>query len=476
MSERLVFGYGTRTSGEPPALSAPPGPPAATADAPPAPAALRERRDWAFVGLLAFTALLYFRPQDIFRPLVVLRLPELAAIFALAALFLGRLQRGLTVTRLTPELIGVLALGMVILLTAPFSIWMGGAVNTFTGMYVKVVLIFILMVNTLTSPKRVERLTWLIVIASGFIAARSVFDYARGVNLVEYGRVVGSVGGMFRNPNDLALNMVVALPLCLGFLLRPGSRFRKAVALGCAVAILGAIIASHSRSGTVGLAVMMAVLAWQLLRRRPALVVAGALGLLLAAPLLPSAYWTRMASITDSSLDDTGSREARSQLLVEAWEAFVSDPLTGVGAGQFRNYDPGGREQAWRETHNVVLQVTAELGIFGLLAFGYLLVRGARAPGDARRLLRTAAKSPDGSVVTREEQQFLDVHAMMILASFAGWFACAFFASVAYHWTLYYVLGLAVVPRELLRDRLALHQPVSRRHAAVRPLAAGARA
>ena len=47
----------------------------------------------------------------------------------------------------------------------------GGAIGTFTEMYVKVILIFVLMVNTLTSPKRIEQFTWLIVIATGYDGA-----------------------------------------------------------------------------------------------------------------------------------------------------------------------------------------------------------------------------------------------------------------------------------------------------------------
>ena len=44
---------------------------------------------------------------------------------------------------------------------------------------------------------------------------------------------------------------------------------------------------------------------------------------LLALPLLPSSYWQRLASITDEELDETGSREARSVLLRESFDAFV---------------------------------------------------------------------------------------------------------------------------------------------------------
>ena len=53
-------------------------------------------------------------------------------------------------------------------------------------------------------------------------------------------------------------------------------------------------------------------------------------------------------------------------------------PLTGVGAGQFKNYNPADRLEPWRETHNVLLQIAAELGIFGLLVFLLLLWQGVR--------------------------------------------------------------------------------------------------
>jgi hypothetical protein len=36
-----------------------------------------------------------------------------------------------------------------------------------------------------------------------------------------------------------------------------------------------------------------------------------------------------------------------------------------------------------------------------------------------------------------------------MVASLTGWFAAAMFASVAYYWTFYLVLGLAVTLREI---------------------------
>jgi putative inorganic carbon (hco3(-)) transporter len=488
--ERLAFSYGTsRHHGEAPE---PAGSfeqaPAPVADArPPAPAVVKGRidepRDWAFLGLMAFTGLLFFRPQDLITPLRVLHLAEIAALFALGSLISGRLSRGLALTRLTPELVGVLAFAFVILATAPFSVWMGGAVGTFTELYAKVVLIFVLMVNTLTSPRRMRQFIWLIVIASGYIGMRAVLDYARGINLVEHGRVQGSIGGMFKNPNDLALNMVAVLPLAVFLVLQPVSMLKRGLAAFSAAMMLGAIVASHSRSGTVGLAAMILVLGAQLLKRKPGLVMAVAFAGLLALPVLPSSYWQRLASITNENLDETGSREARSVLLHESFDAFVTHPFTGVGAGQFKNYNPEGREEAWRESHNVVLQVAAELGIAGLAVFVYLVIRAFLAPMQARRLLRAAApgrrSSRNATPVepgAEAEYEMLTLYTVAVTAALAGWFVCALFASVAYHWTFYYLLALAVAPRDYLLARAAAARSGRRAAAAHTVAAVGAHA
>src|SRR6185503_9373531 len=133
--------------------------------------------------------------------------------------------------------------------------------------------------------------------------------------------------------------------------------------------MIGAIIASQSRSGTIGLAAMILCLGAYLVRRKPMIALAAVFALILALPLVPSSYFHRVSSITDDSRDDTGSRGTRRILLAESFRAFVQHPLTGVGAGQFKNYDSAGREQAWKESHNVVLQVAAELGVFGLAIF-----------------------------------------------------------------------------------------------------------
>src|SRR6059058_1382162 len=73
-------------------------------------AAFRERYDWDYLWMLAFTALLFFRPQDQIPGLEVLHLAELTAIAGLAAMAVRRLSAGQTIAKVNAEVIGVIAL------------------------------------------------------------------------------------------------------------------------------------------------------------------------------------------------------------------------------------------------------------------------------------------------------------------------------------------------------------------------------
>jgi O-antigen ligase len=415
------------------------------------------RDDRAFTWLLVFTLVLFLRPQDLIPPLRVLHLAEVSAVAGLLSLFAGRLRRGAPLTRITVEFTAVLALGAVILFTAPFSLWPGGSVGVFTDMYAKVLLVYLLAVNAISSPKRLERLTWILVLAVGYVAFRAVIDYGRGVNMTGRGtRVRGSVGGIMQNPNDLALNMVVFLPPAVYLALGSKTLPRKLAAAACALFMVGAIVASGSRGGTLGFAVILLVLGAFLIRTRPMIVIAGVLAVMCALPVLPSNYWRRIVSITDQSKDDFGSAEARKTLIRESWQAYLENPVIGVGAGEFKDWNNNRRVESWHEAHNVWLQVAAELGTLGLAVYAFLVLRAPIAVYQTRRLLRRArgTRGAPVSELTPDERSQLDAHSAAMAASVAGWLVCALFSSVAYNWTFYYMLALAATPRDIIRDRL----------------------
>lgn len=424
-----------------------------------------EPRDWGYTGLLLFTFVLMFRPQDDIPGLGPLRIAEICALIGIAPMLLHRLAHRLPVFRVTRETLGLFALGGVMLATVPFSIWPGGAVNTFLETFFKVVIVFALMVNTLTTPRRIERITWLLMLAALYIASRSIFDYSRGINLYEGGRLGGAIGGIFGNPNDLALNMVSLLPLAAvaAWSRRYSFAWRGLAALTIVVMIT-TVILTKSRGGMVGLIIMMVALLVLSGKLKPGVAIAVLAGGMVVTPFLPGDFLTRMATIVDSDQDAqefTGSREARATLLKEGLYTFATHPLTGVGAGQFRNYQFPGRVEMWREAHNVLIQVAADMGIFGLIAFSYLIYRAVHTALMMRRQLgprqRKKPITAEAAVLTPEDRDYMHGHFVAMSAGLIGWFVCAMFASVAYAWTFYYLLALTVAGRELVYDRVAAH-------------------
>lgn len=417
-------------------------------------AVVRERYDWDYLWMLAFTALLFFRPQDQIPGLEALHLAELTAIGGLAAMAVRRLSAGQTIAHINGEVIGVLALGGVLVLTIPFSFWPGGSLKLFSDVYVKIILIFALMVSTITSPRRVRQMTWIMIIASGYLSCRAVFDYVRGVNLVEGDRVRGAVGGMFENPNDLALNLVTFLAPTLFIIFQDPKLSRRLFAAAIAGAMLAAIVCTKSRSGFLGLIAMGAVVLYYVAKAKPAIVMATLVAGLVALPAMPESFWNRMDSIMNADEDASGSRAARIRLIEQGVEVFLENPVTGIGAGQFQNYNPPGTIEKWRVTHNVWLQVAAELGIFGFAAFAFLVVRGYSASFVVLRMLRRSKKHHHAeSSLTDEERRLLEFNAKGMIAAMVGWTVCALFASVAFNWTFYYVLALAVAGREIVVSR-----------------------
>jgi putative inorganic carbon (HCO3(-)) transporter len=412
----------------------------------------------AFRLLLFFTFVLMFRPQDTLPILDPLHLAELSGTSAVIALIAGRLSRGQPFVTPSRELIAMGVFAAWMLATAPFSVWPGGAVAVFTDLFSKVLVIFALIINTVTTRDRFEKLVLVIGAGTSYMAVRAVSDYFRGLNLVE-GNRIGGMGGLFGNPNDMALNMVAFLPLAIVIALMRRDLLARAIGLIGVPLICATIIFTKSRGGTIGLVIMVAIFLFKIRSVRPglgALILAAAIA---TVPMLPESFTSRMSSIFNPEEDPTGSREARKQLLREAYRTYLDHPAIGVGAGQFMNYSPDDRSRyvAWRETHNAPLQVAAELGTPGLLIFAFVIWSGFSAARSATRILRARAPADPRRRRLRlplrgGEHERFTLYAAGFTASLAGWFVAAMFASVAYYWTLYLVVGLAIALRNIVAN------------------------
>jgi O-antigen ligase len=243
--------------------------------------------------------------------------------------------------------------------------------------------------------------------------------------------------------NDLALMLVVMIPLTLYFLRRPNPAARRILAATCLALFAYAVVRTGSRGGFVGLAVVLAYLLFRYNVVPARVRLMGAAAMALALGVGGPAYLSRLETIVRPEQDYNWSAETGRMAIWERGLGYVaSRPLLGLGLHQFRTAEstrPAVRQHRMagrqpppaRGAHNMLLQVGAELGVPALLAFVVIL-------GIAWRTLTRLRDAPavDGSPGPALSGA--------LAASLLGFFVCGMFLHAAFFPVLPLLLGFAV--------------------------------
>lgn len=225
---------------------------------------------------------------------------------------------------------------------------------------------------------------------------------------VGHGRV--RYRGILEDPNELALVLVVALPLVLA-MFGPGRPKAKAIATVAALAVtLPVVIWTSSRTGQMAFVAVAAVYLFQRVKLKGLILAA-----LLAAPVL--ALGGRSGEEADQS----------SMERLESWDAgfkmLKSSPIWGIGRGQYGEHHD-------ITAHNSFVLQLAELGLVGLVLWAVVLYAGSKIVVLA---LRRYQLTPDG---------WPCIWARALLASLAGIIVGINFLSLAYHPVVWTFVGL----------------------------------
>ncbi|HKP71723.1 MAG TPA: O-antigen ligase family protein, partial [Pyrinomonadaceae bacterium] len=260
-------------------------------------------------------------------------------------------------------------------------------------------------------------------------------------------RVAGNIGGMFANVNDMALHLVITVPIAVGLFLQTRNPLKKiAYALCCAVMIAG-IFFSYSRGAFLGLICVVAALVWMLFRRsRAAAVVLFCVAIVALFVVAPGNYMNRVLSIVDHSRDAAGSAQQRQAVLIRSFLISARHPLFGVGMGNFPIYSIRNLV-----THNSYTQVSSELGIPALAVYLMFML----AP--LRRLARIARETFDA----RRRDSRVYYLAVGLFASLVGYMVSSAFIAIAYWPFVYYLVGYAVCLRRIYETQQAALEGVS---------------
>ncbi|WNG50604.1 polymerase [Archangium minus] len=327
--------------------------------------AVQSQDRWAFGFLLAFLAAIYISPGEWIPGLERWRPALLTSAAATGLMLLGRMGRR------EPLWVdgqrGVLLITFCGLVFASLGWSLYPDATRFAAVeLLKWVLVYLTLVNLVTSERRLHWVCLALVVGSIVTSHGVIAWHNAGVDMVEGYRARWI--GVYADPNRMAMSVGIIVPLAVAFFVRKQSPWLLRLACGVAAAMaITAMVFSYSRGGFLGL--VTAAATWVLLERRLArtLVVVAAAGAMLV--LSPESFWTRTRSVSTYEAD--ASAMSRVQAWTVASRVSLEHPLLGVGAGTFpyawRLYGP--QESRAYAAHNIFLQVISDLGFVGLGLF-----------------------------------------------------------------------------------------------------------
>jgi hypothetical protein len=383
----------------------------------------------AYNALLLFTCLYYTRPEDLIPGLNHIPLEKIIGGIALIALIStfasGRMRK------LPLELKLMVVLFCHLILTVPFAFWPGGAFAVVFEKFPKTVIVAFLVTLLVDRFEELRRLLWVQAASLVVLTISSIL-----IHRMDNGRLIGALGGIFENPNDLAINISINFPLCIGFLLAARGMGRKLIWGVGALAMLVGVVMTYSRSGLLAMVVAVVICLWEFGvkgKRVYLLAIAGLLcvvgvGYLIANPH----YLARVESLLHGGnvegSADKGSIEARKQLLMDSVMETIHHPIVGIGPGNF-----GAATGTWHVTHNSYMEFASEGGLpalFLFLAILYLAMRNIKRT----RLLPAYRDGPELRLFTGA-----------LWASLAAFLVGALFASFEYHLFPYFMVAYTSV-------------------------------
>lgn len=414
--------------------AAPAGPPSSTT---PRRWAVRPATRWDLLTfVLSGVIVLYvWRIQEVFPALAPFQLTALASVGAII-LFAVDTQASRRVAHLRHPLYRPIAIIFVLaVLSIPGSLHAGASFRFLTSNFMKTVLLVGILAASIRDRRDVERLVRVFVLGgAGYLLASIALGASDG------GRLAGQ--GSY-DPNDLGLFTVSTLPLCAYLMRRGAGGVNRLIGTASAILLLVGTVQTGSRGGFLGLVAVagFGLLAMSAVRSSKRFTI-----MTIAVALMFTAgsdeYWDRMKTILAPQQDYNWSGGAESGRM-EVWKrglGYMMDrPVLGVGVDQFNVAEgtlaPQAARQAmgigfkWSAAHSSYVQIGAELGVPGLVAFVALLLLAFR---EGWRIGRVAG--------TPEDRLLGQAFCGLIVGYAIG----GAFLSQAYSTYLYFALGLLI--------------------------------
>lgn len=419
------------------------------------------------LGYFALVALLFVRYSRIVEGYGSLRIPLLLLVFATFVAF----AKGSIIRGLYHRLGGVLiALTFFVVLSVPFSVWPGGSAKFLTSQWFRTVIVFFLVVAYATTFQRIRTMVMSIAASFVIVGTRSVMSSSQRFG----GTREGGQDHTFGNPNDLAMAMLLAIPLCLWLAMdKRSSMFVRFLFLAAVPVIAYPMSQTGSRMMLLCAGLLGLYFIYKLRGVARIAFVAGGLAIaVVAVATMPSTSLARLKTLIDGSaitgdseakLDDDAAQQAvesaslsssgRLHLLRQSVTLALENPIFGVGVHMFSVAEndlavkAGKRKGQWQVAHNSYTEVAAECGLLAFTAYVMFLAGGWKVYSFLEALTAEGHR----------DWQHYRLFAWVLKGVLIVYLICSFFLSVGYGDMMPTIIALGIgAQMAVRRDQMML--------------------
>ena len=411
--------------------------------------ALKQRRSWvreapavtsdgpkiAFALFIAFLFMLYssvaaiYKEQlDALRPTLVIALGALSMM----VIELGQMRQSFKL--MWPQGALLLALLGVCVISTFDAVYVRHSVDQTTD-FGKVVLVYLLIENVVTTERRLRIVMLAMVLGGLFPAIGTISHYRAGI-LQEHSRAAWR--GIFSNPNEAAYGILILVPIALAVASNSRRSIRIALWGIVGIYILG-IFFTFSRGGFLAFFAILALMAW---KHRSIVIKTGMIAALVGGIVVLGMFWKRSSGDFNNIKEDTSVRE-RIATFQAGIQMFLHNPLLGVGPGDsmvayplYVPVDPhcGCHDQL--VVHNSFIQALGELGLLGFTPFVLFI-------GIPMSQAWKMERGPLGS------------YAMALELAMWGFVVCGMSGGFVFTWWPYVLVGLITATKRIAESASA---------------------
>lgn len=383
------------------------------------------RRPWG--GILLWSWLGYMNPHRLAYGFAYdFPFAMIVGLVTIAAFLFSKEKKAMPWTRETVVLL--MFLGWM-LFTTLFAFYPDAAWLQWNKVW-KIQLMIFLTALIITDRHKLHWLVWIIALSLGFYGVKGgIFTILNGGAY----RVQGPSETFIAGNNEMALALVMTIPLIRYLHLQETRKWVKS-GLAAAMVLTGvAVVGSQSRGGLVAI-VAMGIFLWLKSRHK---IVTGfymAVAVVIMASVMPQEWYDRMSTI--NSYEEDQSALGR----INAWHTAFNVAQDRVTGGGFEMWRPAVFAQYApeplnvRDVHSIYFEQIGEQGFIG---FGLFMLLGLLAWIRARQIIKRCKHDPD--------MKWASDLAAMIQVSLIGYAAGGAFLGMSYFDLPYHLMIMLVL-------------------------------